>query len=176
MADKITTLKDKAGNTLYPVTLGSCVYGEDNIPLPEKANKDLSNTSYPEIIHDASDNTFDGIAHFGAGDRVIETYIASNGKTWYRKYASGWKECGIIDYNSGAAANLNVKLPITFSSTNYIAISYSNYPYEAGTAWPVKVVSRNANSVDLIRGYMKQGEVFPSAAVGNTVCVYCCGY
>ena len=55
--------------------------------LDIRALKDLSNVTYPQMIPD-------GIAHQGAGDRVIETYISSDGKTWYRKWASGWKECG----------------------------------------------------------------------------------
>ena len=46
MANKNVTLKDHNGNVLYPVTLYSNVSGIDN-QLNNKANKDLSNVSYP---------------------------------------------------------------------------------------------------------------------------------
>ena len=74
--------------------------------------KDLSNVTYPT-------NVADGIAKTGAGDRVIETYISSDGNTWYRKWASGWKECGGI-VGTGSAAYRTLSLPLSFSNTNYV--------------------------------------------------------
>ena len=79
----------------------------------DKANKDLSNVTYPSIIYNSSTEKFDGLAHTGSGDRVIETYISTDGLTWYRKWASGWKECGQI----GITANNTYFFPIVF---NYI--------------------------------------------------------
>ena len=79
-----------------------------------KANKDLSNVTYPA-------NTA-GSTTTGSGDRVIETYISSDGKTWYRKWASGWKECGISN-RGGSWSYHTVTLPLTFSNTNYVVLT-----------------------------------------------------
>lgn len=133
-----------------------------------KANKDLSNVTYPT-------NTL-GNTTTGAGDRIIETYISSDGKTRYRKWASGWKECWLVDYADGSASQITITLPLEFSNGNYYAIAHSNYPYELNTYWSVRVISRTSTTIGISRGYMKQGEVFPSASVGITVDIYCCGY
>lgn len=56
-------------------------------------------------------------------DVVIESYISSDGLTWYRKWASGWKECGgsVAEMSSGTYT-----LPIAFSNTNYTITTSAN--------------------------------------------------
>ena len=81
--------------------------------LDIRALKDLSNVTYPQMIPD-------GIAHQGAGDRVIESFISSDGKTWYRKWASGWKECGGYSTVALYLFKKTIVLPnITFANTYY---------------------------------------------------------
>ena len=88
--------------------------------LDIRALKDLSNVTYPEIVYDEETGKFDGIAHQGAGDRVIETYISSDGNTWYRKWASGWKECGGYSTLGLYLFKKTIVLPnITFTNTYY---------------------------------------------------------
>lgn len=76
------------------------------------SNKNLSNVTYP--IPTAGSTTT------GAGDRVIETYVSSDRLTWYRKWASGWKECGMrpLVYSTGTT----VTLPISMSSSTYTIV------------------------------------------------------
>lgn len=71
--------------------------------LSDKANKNMNNVTYPA-------NTV-GSTTTGTADRVIETYIASDKKTWYRKWASGWIEYGGIVYIGSVSTSGNFKTP-----------------------------------------------------------------
>ena len=120
--------------------------------LNNKANADLSNVTYPTKTL--------GSTTTGAGDRVIESYISSDGKTWYRKWASGWKECGMI------TTGVTVTLPITFSNTNYNTV----FSLRAWATWDTIGV-----------GHLKaepQSENTVKFEVGDqyTKSLYCCGY
>ena len=50
---------------------------------------------------------------------VTENYLSSDGKTWYRKWSDGWKECG--GYTSAPNTNdwydATITFPVTFTST-----------------------------------------------------------
>ena len=87
-----------------------------------KANKDLSNVTYPSIIA--------GSTTSGSGDRVVEQYLSSDGKTWYRKWASGWKECGgigsMVGGGSGDYTDV-ITFPVTFNNvpTAHLNLVYS---------------------------------------------------
>lgn len=86
---------------------------KDDIPnFNTLANKELSNVTYPT-------NVADGQVKTGAGDRVIETKIYSDGNTWYRKWASGWKECGGLSTSSLSTYLKTITLPLSFSNENY---------------------------------------------------------
>lgn len=118
---KTGTLKDNAtGEVIYPTTLVSEIYDSNgNTMVSIFPDKNLSTVTYP--IPTA------GSTKTGAGDRVIETYVSSDGQTWYRKWASGWKECGIRYSNSsvglgqsaGNSVDITINLPVTFTNTNY---------------------------------------------------------
>ena len=108
-SDLNTTNNNVATNTSNIATNTSDI----NNLKTSKANNDLSNVTYPQMIPD-------GIEHQGAGDRVIETYISSDGKTWYRKWASGWKECGGYSTVALYLFKKTIVLPnITFANTYY---------------------------------------------------------
>lgn len=62
----------------------------------------------------------------GQNDTVVEYYMSSDGNTWYRKWASGWKECGlhVVKTMTPPANGANsgfglITLPITFSNKLY---------------------------------------------------------
>ena len=82
--------------------------------MTSKANKDLSNVTYPQVVAD-------GVARIGAGDRVIERWVAKDGKSWYEIYESGWKKCGGIHKMSADGTEETVTLPdgFEFASVNY---------------------------------------------------------
>ena len=52
---------------------------------------------------------------------VIETFISSDGLTWYRKWSDGWKECGT--YNPNMIYETTVALPLEFSNTKYTLVN-----------------------------------------------------
>jgi hypothetical protein len=92
-----------------------------------KANADFSNVNYPQ-------NTA-GSTTFGAGDRVIETYISSDRLTWYRKWASGWKECGMYGLTVETNAYKSFTLPIAFETTRYIVAGILSGGTSNVSAW-----------------------------------------
>ena len=57
----------------------------------------------------------------GQNDTVVEYAVTDSGNTWYRKWASGWKECG------GTVAGIanggdTVTLPVSFSTLKFTVI------------------------------------------------------
>ena len=136
--------------------------------LDIRALKDLSNVTYPEIVYDEETGKFDGLEHTGAGDRVIETYISTDGKTWYRKWASGWKECGVTITSSTTTATFTkIILPITFTNINYnVTSSGYNSTYQIA----VRCKIYNANTIEVSAGVQGGGYY------NSTIRIYCCGY
>ena len=130
-----------------------------------KANNDLANVTYPSITA--------GSTTSGSGDRVVEQYLSSDGKTWYRKWASGWKECGFF-VSGNKNTDIPVTTPITFSNTNYI-IQMTNVWTSSGAhagAWdPGGFKHKTTNS------FVASFTAWNSNVPTNVQCqVYCCGY
>ena len=73
----------------------------------DRVKTSFSNVTYPTPSVGATTQ--------GVSDRVIEMYVSSDGKTWYRKWKSGWKECGqfIASPSSGKAT---ITLPLEFTT------------------------------------------------------------
>lgn len=127
--------------------------------LNNKADKYLSNVTYPE--------NKEGSTTTGSGDRVIKTYISSDGKTWYRVWESGWKECGLI-LTGGSWGNKSVGLPVSFFKTNsYICVVTPTLPNSntgTYTTRETSITSKKTNSITL----------WWDGTLGKQV--YCCGY
>ena len=124
--------------------------------LNNKADKYLSNVTYPENKK--------GSTTTGSGDRVIKTYISNNGKTWYREWESGWKECGFVK-TTNTLDGIKT-LPITFSSSNYVVVAIHNYTTSMNNM-TFKYLYAEPYSPNSIR----TGDFG-----GLTFNVYCCGY
>ena len=121
-----------------------------------KANKDLSNVTYPTITA--------GSTTTGSGDRVIEHYISSDGLTWYRKWASGWKECGVF-VNAGTWGGTEIQLPVTFQNTNFnVSLGLLTNQDTAFNAMTLGIYDKTVSSVSM---YVNQN--FQKH-------IYCCGY
>ena len=156
-SDLNTTNNNVATNTSNIATL--------NASVEQKADKNLSNVTYPSITA--------GSTTSGSGDRVVEQYLSSDGKTWYRKWASGWKECGFF-VSGKKNTDIRVTTPITFSNTNYI-IQMTNVWTSSGAhagAWdPGGLMHKTTNS------FIAAFTTWDSNAPTNVQCqVYCCGY
>lgn len=53
----------------------------------------------------------------GQNDTVIEYYVSSDATTWYRKWASGWKECGGCFMSADTSSGVYLAFPITFEQS-----------------------------------------------------------
>lgn len=142
------------GNHVDSLSFGSDPQTQINSLGLNKADKDLSNVTYPEIVAD-------GVAKTGVCDRVVESFVSSDGLTWYRKWASGWKECGVM--KSGGETT-KFTLPIEFTTTNY-TVTATLYE-DRGNVYLLQVSSRTTSEV--------------TTDIGDTRAIlkgiYCCGY
>lgn len=136
-------------------------------PLENKANKDLSNVTYPEIVADGASKT-------GAGDRVVETYMSSNGLTWYRKWASGWKECGMTNQTTSSSGSQKLTLPIGFTTQN-VTVTYSANNSSSLVTIKCKMTS-DKGADDLYYNVNVATGSNSSTYASSTCCIYCCGY
>ena len=67
----------------------------------------------------------------GQNDTVVEYYMSSNGLTWYRKWASGWKECG--GQIKGIDGQHLIVFPLTFSNTNFTILKTLSWAFNEGS-------------------------------------------
>ncbi len=67
-----------------------------------------------------------GVTRTGQHDTVSEYYMSSDGNTWYRIWASGWKECG-GKIAKGVSGQHKVTFPLTFSNTNFTLLKTLNW-------------------------------------------------
>ena len=117
-------------------------------------------------------------------DTVVEYYMSSDNKTWYRKWASGWKECGVYATATIAppanGANKEVAsalaLPITFSNTNYSIMLQNSWENEYGHRlfWSTDKSAVTANTIPLVVVACTNSTLPNPMKVGCFV--YCCGY
>lgn len=127
-------LKDASQEVVYPLTKTINVFDSNNISLSTlldnininmnaKANINASN-----ITVSSYQTKLNNMAQAGTGQTkqgqavVVESYLSSDGKTWYRIWSDNWKECGGCDIISSSWGDINVTLPVTFSNTNYTVI------------------------------------------------------
>ena len=138
-----------------------------------KANKDLSNVTYPEP-------TANGVVQTGSGDRVIKSWIASDGQTWYREWAGGWKECGSVfsvgSINGGGTNSWLKTTPIKFTR---ILTALANTRIQASASGDGAVVSNIGEIVyavneTTVKIYSRNTQ--SSGASGVYVEYYLCGY
>lgn len=115
-----------------------------------KAEDDLSNVTYPEYHYDDELRQFTTNTTTGAGDRVVEAYMSSDGNTWYRKWASGWLECGMKITNN-VSGTTTIQFPISFSAIPKVFVSPKTTSTNATTADLTSVfrIIGAINSIDL---------------------------
>lgn len=124
--------------------------------LDNKADKNLSNVTYPRNVQ--------GNTTSGSGDRVVETFISGDMKTWYRKWQSGWRECGFIGITN--TRNGIKALPFSFSSKNYTVLATYSYTTSTNTPWYYNLYAEAYSATSIRTGDFG----------GLTFNIYCCGY
>ena len=109
-------------------------------------------------------------------DTVVESYVSSDGKTWYRKWASGWKECGMEIQHSGSIsgsgiASQYITLPIEFSNTVYTVEMTTLYGGSASArcVWSYEAPTTNQMYAVVVN--------FSSSSSTSPKCkIYCSGF
>lgn len=112
----------------------------------------------------------------GQNDTVVEYKVWSDGKTWYRKWASGWKECGMEIQHSGSISGGGISsqyitLPIEFSNTDYTVEMTTLYGGSASArcVWSYEAPTTNQMYAVIVN--------FSSGSSTSPKCkIYCCGF
>lgn len=162
-------LNTKANQTDLNATNTSVANNTSNIStlMAGKADIDASNitvASYQTKLNDlAKPNLTDATAHTQAGQAtVVESYLSSDKKTWYRIWSDGWKECGgsLTTRNDD---EITYTLPITFSNTSYTAIG----SYADTSGYPI-IWTRVTSTSQIHMACSQSGN--------KSMFYYCCGY
>lgn len=105
-------------------------------------------------------------------DTVVEYYRASSGYFWYRKWASGWKECGGCYKNMNTSAgNHDVTFSHGFAFFDpYYTITFGSERQDSSTNTQVKELGYLEKDTN---GFTKY---FPKQGYEPTTWYYCCGY
>lgn len=177
-------LVDEQQKDIFPITITDNVLDRNNVALSttlDNINSNIANKSDKDAsnITVASYQTkLNNMAQAGAGQTkrgqavVVESYLSSDGLSWYRLWSDGWKECGgIVLKTSGGRTYVDVTFPnITFSTTNYtINGTYNEGPSASGTSttgYYGYVCRKTVNSVRI--------SVYGGANVDTSW--YACGY
>lgn len=104
----------------------------------------------------------------------IETYISSDGNTWYTVYNDGWKECGgYVAITSASTGYAKVTLPITFNNKKYTLIATSKSTSTSALVMQPRNYIVNTNTVEFRLCCLIGGT---SSFTDGEVLYYCCGY
>ena len=103
-------------------------------------------------------------------DTVVSYYKSSDGSSWYRKWASGWKECGGI--TSTSVDNTAIALPITFANVDYVFVA-NTINSDSITPVTIKVKSKATNQCTIRSVYASPNG---NGAASEAFNWYACGY
>ena len=162
--NQISSLAVEVGNKANQST--TYTKTETNNLLSNKANQSTTYTkTETNNLLNAKQNTLvansmtPNTTRTGQNDTVIDYYLSSDCKTWYRKWKSGWKECGICANVPANNWDTRYTLPLTFSNKNY------NVQFTGQTALAKATSTKEVNVIG----------IFCTGQDAN-VFVYCCGY
>ena len=134
--------------------------------LNNKANKDGSNinvSQYQALLNNMQRVAM-GETKSNKQAVVVSSYLSNDGKTWYRIWSDGWKECGIF-VNTGTWGGTEIQLPVVFENTNYnVSIGLLSSLDSNFTAMTLSIYSKTKSSV-----YMYVNQNFQKH-------IYCCGF
>lgn len=172
--DIATLRNDFTNESVYCNTNIETLNDNVNFLTTNKANKDLSNVTYPE-------NTA-GSTTTGSGDRVIETYISSDKNTWYRKWASGFKECGqtlAVNSNIGAGSTKQIRVTLPIYIENILFGVCNTKINTAGTSDSSLFFNIGEYTIEnntTIANVWGKNVATSTVAKNVIMSYYCCGY
>lgn len=92
-------------------------------------------------------------------DYVIETWRASNGSSWYRKYKSGWVEQGGKGTGGASKTGSVIQLPVTMEDTNYNIVASICGSISNAAPKTVIIVSKTNSSFNAATMYAGSGDI-----------------
>ena len=123
------TLSDGTSLTLKKTPLDYLICKIDENNTEEKINRFYDEIKFTCWVINTTTNEFK--LPQNTRRELVESYISSDGLSWYRKYSDGWTEQGgMIGRNYSTNANINFLVP--FKDTKYI-VNFANYSTEEGT-------------------------------------------
>lgn len=118
---------------------------------------------------------------FSINQRPMNDYIVeevNNGTSWYRVWASGFKECGFIVSNPASNPTYLINFPFTFTTTNYNAQVNGATIYRHEEEWGgIEKWFYHYGVSEMARTNCKVYAVVPHQ--GSNIppfTLYCCGY
>ena len=143
------------------------------------------------IIFTKTDNTTDSVnvyankptaqsvqadtTRIGQNDTVVEYWVASDNNSWYRKWKSGWKECGCIITTNGDKQT--IALPLAFSNNNYTVVSTVNKSTPSSSYLLSSTAYQNSNDTVLLTGWFASPSNNTEGYLnGELISIYCSGY
>ena len=147
--------------------LGYTPYNSSNPDgyLTVAANTGLTNVTATRTSVSATINGKPGTKYAGK-HLVIESWKATDGTQWYRKYDDGFMECG-GKAEGGGTNPTTITLPITFSDLYY---NVALCPYNIQVFASLIVDVKTTNSIRIREGIHGVGYY------NDNVTYYCCGY
>lgn len=120
-----STVQPQATSFPYYIVLASGFYSDTNFNINNiVADLNLKQDKLQANIMKV------GETHTKQNDTVIDYWVSSDRNSWYRIWASGWKECGgtiLASSSNGVGQTFTLPLPNGFSDTNW-------YVWYAGTS------------------------------------------
>lgn len=138
--------------------------------LTSKANTSLNNVSPTLSSSSVTVNGKTGTKYAGS-HIIVESWVSSDNKEWYRKWSDGWKECGVF-VGSGGWSEFTVTLPVTFSNVYYTCVMGFQATNSA-SSYPINQIGYEAKTVNTVKLFSSGLGVAPGHPSKN---LYCCGY
>lgn len=131
--------------------------------VEQKAEKTMSNVNYITVRELLPDKKIS----IGAGtmDWVIEYWVAPDGSSWYRKWKSGWKECGGKKELPSSGSDQTITFPITFHTDYGVYVTMTKGSLGNSTALIGDIGASSVNKY----GFKTRGYNGPAR-------YYACGY
>lgn len=146
------------------IAINNMINADINLLKENKANIDLTNVTYPEVVAD-------GVTKMGSSDRVVGSWISSDGLTWCRIWRSGWKECGgRLNISIPINSVTHYVLPVSFSTTKFTIVVSPDTWLDAPLYVGADDNSANGGSSIYI------GLSGTAGNSPNKPYIYCCGY
>ena len=126
------------------------------------------------VSNQAALSISNGNANSNQRDYVERYYLASDGSSWYRVWASGWKEMGgNIENIASATAVRPISFPISFESTNYTFIANVIRNSTSSTAFSLGIDTKYKSYINVRPTYVGAST---SGNASEGWSWYACGY